>query len=68
MKRSFRQSIIFQNEHEAFYRIVKGRGVHIFRNSYRVLCTTEPDDLRLVCGDDDAEAEEETIGDLDVIP
>ena len=42
--------------------------MHIFRNLYLVLCTTEPDDLRLVCGDDDAEAEEETIGDLEAIP
>ena len=42
--------------------------MYILRNSYLVLCTTEPDDLRLVCGDDDAEAEEETIGDLDAIP
>lgn len=39
--------------------------MHTFGIYYLVLCTTEPDDLRLVCGDDDAEAEE---GDIDAIP
>ena len=32
------------------------------------VCTTELDDLRFVCGEEEAEADEETIGDGGMTP
>ena len=37
-------------------------------NFYLFVCTTELDDLRFVCGDEEAEADEETIGDGGMTP
>ena len=36
--------------------------------SYLFVCTMELDDLRFLCGDDEVDAEDETIGDLETIP